>query len=171
MKLLFLTLLLTTSIIPSSLPGVKNFHKVSDTLYRSAQPTGKGMKSLEERGIRTILNLRLHASDIKELKNRNLRGEWVKIPTKRMTYDQMVSAMKKFHSAEKPVLVHCRRGSDRTGCFVACYRILYEGWQKERALDSLLHDGKGYYENLFPNLKEFIIELDTAQFRKDVFDK
>jgi protein tyrosine/serine phosphatase len=31
-------------------------------------------------------------------------------------------------------IVHCRRGCDRTGVIVACYRIVYCGWSKERAI-------------------------------------
>ena len=40
------------------LPGVPNFHKVSNDLYRGAQPTAEGMKRLEKLGIKTVVNLR-----------------------------------------------------------------------------------------------------------------
>ena len=33
-----------------------------------------------------------------------------------------------------PVYVHCRRGCDRTGAVIACYRILVENWDAERAI-------------------------------------
>ena len=35
---------------PVKLEGVPNLHKVSDTLYRSAQPTAEGMKQLRKTG-------------------------------------------------------------------------------------------------------------------------
>ncbi|MHC4213170.1 MAG: hypothetical protein ACYSWP_07365 [Planctomycetota bacterium] len=39
-------------------PGVKNFHKVSDQLYRGAQPTAEGMVKLKNMGVKTIVSLR-----------------------------------------------------------------------------------------------------------------
>ena len=27
-----------------------------------------------------------------------------------------------------PIFVHCRRGKDRTGTVIACYRIQHDGW-------------------------------------------
>jgi hypothetical protein len=34
----------------------------------------------------------------------------------------------------QPVLVHCAAGSQRTGCAIALYRSLIEGWDDNRAL-------------------------------------
>ena len=42
--------------VPIALNGVPNLHKVSDTLYRSAQPTVVGMQNLKKLGIKTIIN-------------------------------------------------------------------------------------------------------------------
>lgn len=150
-------------------PDVKNFHKVSDELYRSAQPSSEDMKKLEEFGIKTLINLRLRVEDEKKIKGTSLKEEHIRIKTKKLTYDDMVTAMKAFYTADKPALVHCRRGSDRTGCFVACYRMLFLEWSKEDALKAFTTDGLGYYEGLFPNLREFVEDLDIVQFRKDVF--
>lgn len=148
---------------------VDNFHKVSEDLYRSAQPSRKEMKEIESFGIVSVLNLRLRRDDRQEIKGTGLHNLRVPIKTKKMTYQDMVSAMKLFDSAEKPVLVHCRRGSDRTGCFVACYRMLYLNWSKEDAIKAFTTDGLGYYEKLFPNLRDFVQSLDVDQFRRDVF--
>ncbi len=172
MKLLFLLIGLSLTLQESSLPSsVKNLHRVSNDLYRSAQPDKKDMKSLENFGIKTIINLRLRCDDKQEIKGTSLVQKHIKIKTSKMTYDNMVEAMRAFDKAEKPALVHCRRGSDRTGCFVACYRIAYENWPKQQALDSFLTDGLGYYEHLFPNLRQFVEELDIDQFKKDVFQQ
>ena len=45
------------------LAGVPNLHKVSDDLYRSAQPTCEGMSNLKKLGVETIVNLRSFHSD------------------------------------------------------------------------------------------------------------
>src|SRR5687768_276014 len=57
---------------PSDLPGVPNLHKVSDRLYRSAQPTMEGFRSLRSLGIKTVLNLRSFNSDRRELEDTGL---------------------------------------------------------------------------------------------------
>jgi len=54
------------------LPGVTNIHKVSDNLYRGAQPSNEGMKQLEKLGIKTIINLRSAHSDRDEIKDTGL---------------------------------------------------------------------------------------------------
>ena len=33
-----------------------------------------------------------------------------------------------------PVFVHCRRGADRTGTAIACYRIAHDHWTNQQAL-------------------------------------
>ena len=40
------------------LPGVPNLHRVSENLYRGAQPGAEGMKQLEKLGVKTVVNLR-----------------------------------------------------------------------------------------------------------------
>jgi len=39
-----------------------------------------------------------------------------------------------FATSGKRVLVHCLHGSDRTGVFVACYRMTVLGWDKRAAI-------------------------------------
>ena len=40
-------------------PGVPNFHKVNDGLYRGGQPSRQGFESLAKLGIKTVLDLRI----------------------------------------------------------------------------------------------------------------
>ena len=49
--------------------GLPNFCKVSDDLFRCAQPTLNGMRNLKEIGIRTVVNLCAFHSDREMLKN------------------------------------------------------------------------------------------------------
>src|SRR5690349_18709527 len=43
---------------PASVPGISNFDKVSDHVYRGAQPTQAGFQYLAKAGIKTVLDLR-----------------------------------------------------------------------------------------------------------------
>jgi protein-tyrosine phosphatase len=48
---------------------------------------------------------------------------------------QIASALSVLDNKENgTVFVHCRRGSDRTGIVLACYRISHDGWQNTKAL-------------------------------------
>lgn len=61
----------------SPLAGVPNLHKVSDNLFRSAQPTGEGMCNLKKLGVETIVNLRSFHSDRARIGNTGLAYEHI----------------------------------------------------------------------------------------------
>ena len=65
------------------LPGLPNLHKVSDDLYRSAQPTAEGMQQLEKLGVKTVINLRSLHSDRDEIKDTGLTYEHIYMTTER----------------------------------------------------------------------------------------
>lgn len=160
----------TSSWLGGPIIHVKNFHKVSKTLYRSAQPNEKEMKELQAFGVKSILNLRNIISDKQETKKTSLNLIEIPIRTKKITYQNMVNALKAYNSAPKPVLIHCRRGSDRTGCFVACYRMIFEDVSREDAKKELLNEDLGYYQNLFPNIAEFIDTVNIDRLKTSVLE-
>ena len=71
--------------------------------------------------------------------------------------DEAVRRVLETITAEKnqPVLVHCKRGADRTGVVVACYRIGYEGWSAEEALEEAERYGLGWWQ---AGMRNFIKE-------------
>jgi protein tyrosine/serine phosphatase len=87
-----------------------------------------------------------------------------------ITTDDLVEALRIFREADKPVLVHCMHGSDRTGSFVAAYRIVFQNWTREAALDEFRHGGFGYHEKWFPNLIELLGTLDEEDLRERVLE-
>jgi tyrosine-protein phosphatase SIW14 len=42
--------------------------------------------------------------------------------------------------------VHCRRGADRTGTVIACYRITHDGWSNRKALQEATSYGMSWIE-------------------------
>jgi tyrosine-protein phosphatase SIW14 len=73
--------------------------------------------------------------------------------------------------SEKPVLLHCKHGSDRTGCIVAAYRMAISGWTKEEAIREFREGGFGYHENWYPNILRLINSMDIEQLKKDINKK
>jgi protein-tyrosine phosphatase len=41
------------------------------------------------------------------------------------------------HARGKKVFVHCRRGADRTGVMVALYRITFDHWSADQAVEEM----------------------------------
>ena len=148
--------------------GLSNLYKVDEHLYRSEQPHSLEMKKLQGFGLKTILNLRNTRNDNREAKATNLNLNHVPINTWRISYDDLVRSMIIIRKAEKPVLVHCLHGSDRTGAVVAVYRIVDGGWTKKEAIEELQQGGYGYHQKWFPNIIQLIASLDVEKFKADV---
>ena len=144
----------------------KKFYRLNDSIYRSEQPSKKGFKQVEASGIKTILNLRRLKDDSRKAKGTKLRLEHRPMRTAHLTEADIVEALSIIQESEKPVLVHCWHGSDRTGTVIAAYRMVFENWSKERAISEFRKDNFGYHERKYPNLKELLEDLDIPAIKK-----
>lgn len=123
-----------------SAPGVPNFHKVNDGLYRGGQPSRQGFASLAKLGIKTVLDLRIPEGQSNGEKKivESLGMRYIHLPLHggdtptQNDIDRAFAVL--LDGAQGPVFVHCREGKDRTGMIIACYRISHDGWANMRAL-------------------------------------
>jgi tyrosine-protein phosphatase SIW14 len=148
--------------------GVERFHRVDDRLFRGAQPTQAGLKSLWDAGVRTVISLR-DDNDIgydERTAAEALGMRWVNIPiqdgsfftqSRRIPDDAIRGFFEAVDSAGPgPIFVHCRRGTDRTGAIVAFYRIARQGWPSEKAAKEARDVGmRSWYRGLQQQIKEF----------------
>lgn len=151
---------------PVVLAGAGNLNQVTPNLYRSAQPTAQGFKNLAASlHIQTDLNLRNGYEELDLLKGTEIAGEHVPMTTF-ITQDGVIKALKIIIAAQKkgPVLVHCQRGADRTGAVMAMYRIVFQGWSKQKALDEMEHGGYAFNPILI-NIPYFINHADIVAYR------
>jgi tyrosine-protein phosphatase SIW14 len=147
---------------------LSNFYKIDEHVYRSEQPNSVEMKALSDYGIKSILNLRGIHNDNREAKGTVLTLHHLPINTWRMSYEDLVKSVAILQTTDKPVLIHCIHGSDRTGCVVAAYRMIHYGWTKEEAIKELVEGGYGYHEKWFPNIIELVNSLDVQKLKNDV---
>jgi protein tyrosine/serine phosphatase len=154
---------------PVEARGLPNLHKVSDSLYRSAQPTAEGWQQLQKLGIKTVINLRSTPNDPEALKGANLTGyEIPMIAWQPPTQGEIIQFLHIVtDSSHTPALVHCRRGADRTGVMCAIYRIVVQGWSKDEAIAEMTRGGFGFYSG-WQNLVRYIRDLNVDELRRQI---
>ncbi|MEF9476232.1 MAG: tyrosine-protein phosphatase [Candidatus Mariimomonas ferrooxydans] len=100
--------------------------------YRSAQLSGKDLKRvIKEKGIKTIINLRgrWKGEEWYETEKNIARENDVKLydieisPHDLPDFDKLMSILNILLNGEKPLLIHCKMGVDRTG-FVSALALL-----------------------------------------------
>ncbi|MDF0718252.1 dual specificity protein phosphatase family protein [Muricauda sp. 334s03] len=146
----------------------KRLYKISDGLYRSEQPSRKGFLELDAIGVKSVLNLRRGKNDNKKATGLDLDLQQLKLKAKEMDKDDLIHALDIINTSEKPVLVHCWHGSDRTGAIVAAYRIVFENWSKEDAIAEFRQPEFGYHENWYGNLIELLNNLNVAEIQSEL---
>jgi tyrosine-protein phosphatase SIW14 len=141
--------------------GIHNSGKISDFLYRGAQPKKAAFSELKLLGITTIVDLR--GEDREKITWERKRAEslgmrFVHIPVSGWSppSDEQVAQFLSLFRSQPPqrVFVHCRFGDDRTGVFTAAYRIAIDKWSAEEAMKEMYFFGfNGFWH---PSMKSYI---------------
>ncbi len=146
--------------------GIHNAGKITEVLYRGAQPKERGLSELRKLGVTMIVDLRDEDREKSEWERRlaeSLGLRFVRIPVKGWSppTDEQVAqflALFRNHPPQK-IFVHCRFGDDRTGVFVATYRMALEKWSVEQAMKEMYFFGfNGFWH---PAMKSFIREFPS----------
>ena len=134
-------------------PGVPNFYQVNDHVYRGAQPTDEGWKSLATLGVKTVIDLRLQNEHPTQAEKQAVEAagmRYINIPMNGLiapSNEQISNVLSLLDSTkESSVFVHCRRGADRTGTVIACYRVAHDHWQNKKARAEAKSAGMSWIE-------------------------
>src|SRR5262249_62401605 len=65
----------------------------------------------------------------------------------------------------RPLLIHCQQGADRTGAMVALYRVVVQGWTAEKAVEEMTQGGD-HHSALWKSLETYVLKADAAALRK-----
>ena len=159
-KLLAVTVLLVASLparAATTLPGIPNFHQVTEGLYRGGQPEPSAWKPLSDLGVKTVVDLRRrveHSTTAESLAVVAAGMRYVNFPMhgfETPTSAQMASVLPLLDS--DGVFVHCKQGRDRTGTVIAAYRISRQGWGNHQALDEARQRGLHWWNR---GMKRFL---------------
>jgi len=120
-------------------------HKVTDDLWRAAQPGPRHLRRLEAEGFRTILNLRgARANDGGYLLEREACARYglrlVDFPIRSrspMEKPTLLAALDIWDTLEPPILMHCKSGADRTGFMATLYLWQHVGRPLDQAMGQL----------------------------------
>ncbi|AZN35656.1 dual specificity protein phosphatase family protein [Iodobacter ciconiae] len=141
-----------------------NLFRITPQFYRSAQLDAKDLSLIQSLGVKTVVSLRAFHSDQKILKDTGLKAVRVPMNTWDIDDKEVIEALRAIRQAEGPVLLHCLHGADRTGLISAMYRILYQGWSKEQALDELINGAYGYH-SMWTNIPKYLNAVDIEKIR------
>jgi len=136
----------------ANLTGLPNFHEVNEHVYRGAQPTAEGFGNLAKLGVKTVIDLRGSEHSVAD-EQRIVEAagmRYVSIPMRGMarpTDDQITKALALMNDESTgSVFVHCKRGADRTGATIACYRIQHDRWDSDKALSEARSFGMSWFQ-------------------------
>jgi tyrosine-protein phosphatase SIW14 len=134
-------LLSSQTAFPANAPAlhVRNFGQVNDHIYRGGEPTEQGLRELRAQHVILDIDLREPGKGTEDERRmaQRLGIQYVNIPLPALSAPR-IEDVKRVLSLLGPddagkIFVHCRRGKDRTGTIVACYRIQHDGWNNQRA--------------------------------------
>jgi tyrosine-protein phosphatase SIW14 len=144
--------------------GIPNAGKINDAFFRGAQPRKQGLAELIKLGVSIIVDLRGEGPDKvawERAQAESLGMRFVHIPVSGWsppTDAQVAQFLALFREDPKQrIFLHCRFGHDRTGVFVAAYRMAMEKWSAEQAMKEMYFFGfNGFWH---PAMKSFIREF------------
>lgn len=128
---------------------ITSFHQVNSTIYRSARPEEKDFYQFVQKGVKTILNLEGKFSEKESSLAKKYGLIYIWIPMhpiftpKKNDLDEIITILK--NPNYQPILVHCKKGKDRTGLVIAAYRIKVEDWKFEEAYKEMKKYGFNRY--------------------------
>jgi protein tyrosine/serine phosphatase len=119
--------------------GIPNFHQVNEHVFRGGQPPAESWQGLAKLGVKTVVDLRRTDEHSTEEEARAVAAagmKYVNVPMKGVVApsDEQISKVLALLDSPDKVFVHCKRGADRTGTIIACYRIKQYRWQAHQAL-------------------------------------
>ncbi|SEO35328.1 Protein tyrosine/serine phosphatase [Salinihabitans flavidus] len=117
-----------------------NFSEIAPGVYRSNHPTRRRFAKMKAMGIHTVLNLRgvsqsaQHWTEAEICRDLDLR--LISIPLRARAAApraEIETLLKTFRTIDRPFVMHCKSGADRSGFAAAIWLMVMEGCPVEEA--------------------------------------
>jgi protein tyrosine/serine phosphatase len=148
--------------VPSGLVHVRNLGVVNDHLLRGAEPNREALDELGSAGVKVIIDLREPGPrterEKQEAKRLGIAYTNVPFPPVSAPSPRQINTVLTMlaQNNSQTVFVHCRRGKDRTGTVLACYRVQHDGWDNRKALEEARSYGMSGMQH---GMKAFILRF------------
>lgn len=173
----FACLLLATSFTGCGL--LNNFHEVDEgKFYRSGQMSAGRLASvIEEYGIRTVINLRgadpgdsWYERELEICRELGVAHHSIAMSSRRIPHkEELHELLNLFRTCERPILVHCQGGSDRSGLASALWAMEYKGRTKRRARKQL-SSRYFHFQDRSPSQRYFLRIYQGQKWAYEVYD-
>ena len=146
-----------------------NLFQVAPNFYRSEQMSTNDIVLIHQLGIKTVVSLRAFHDDDEIFRNTDIMTKRIPMYTWHVKDKEVIAALNAIHEAENqgPILLHCQHGADRTGMISAMYRMVYQGWDKEKAIQELMDGGYGYHA-MWKNILKYLEHVDVDKIRQQL---
>ena len=142
---------------------VPRFAEVTPGVYRSGLLHEEVAPLLKDLGIKTVINLDDNEKRAKKeeefLKLFGIYMIW--IPWSGFNYPKnevIEKSLALINTPDlQPILVHCQRGSERTGLTIACWRIAQEKWSAKQAYEEMR--SYGFRTFWYGHLKKYLFRF------------
>ena len=173
LRLSLLTLVLLSggcgATVGRNVGGVPNFATVDpapQAIYRGGQPSREGFQTLKAMGVKTVIDLRDDRVPWEKSVVTDHGMTYMNIPSNaaRTSPKTIAAFLEAVNNAERPIYVHCKRGRDRTGLEIACYRLVHQGdqWTRAEVIEDLRRHGQ--QRLFFPGIERYLRTFDPQDF-------
>lgn len=149
------------NVIRHPLYPIKAYQDLVDgNLSRGSWPTRKELKVLKQAGFKVIINLCSERDQDADVRAAGMVPHNIPFPDNTYPWRDQVADFIEIVKSYGPAFVHCEQGRGRTGCMVAAYRVLVNGWTPNAALKEAQRFGLELTEQ-----KKFILGLEESVCR------